>query len=177
MSIPAITPIEAKRRLDDGSAVLIDIREPMEHAREAIPGARLQPLSAFNAGNLLAIAGPDRKAIIFHCQGGKRTSDNAARLASCGAAEMYLLEGGLSGWKAAGQATRIDRSKPIELQRQVQIVAGSLILTGLILSWLVSPLFLGLSAFVGAGLVFAGVSGWCGMAIILGALPWNRASG
>jgi rhodanese-related sulfurtransferase len=177
MSIPAITPKEAKRRLADGSAVLIDIREPMEHAREAIPGARLQPLSAFNPGNLLAITGPDNKAIIFHCQGGRRTSDNAVRLASCGAAEMYLLEGGLSGWKAAGYATRIDRSKPIELQRQVQIAAGSLILTGLILSWLVSPLFLGLSAFVGAGLVFAGVSGWCGMAIILGALPWNRASG
>lgn len=177
MSIPTITPKEAKRRLAEGSAVLVDIREPMEHAREAIPDARLQPLSTFNPGKLLAIAGPDRKALIFHCQGGRRTSDNAAHLASCGGAEVFMLEGGLSGWKAAGYPTRIDRSKPIELQRQVQITAGSLILAGLLLSWLVSPLFLGLSAFVGAGLIFAGISGWCGMASVLGAMPWNRMSG
>lgn len=173
MSIPMITAAEAKRRLDGGTAILVDIREPMEHAREAIPGARLQSLSAFDPS---ALAGPDHQAVIFHCQSGRRTCENAERLLGCGAPEKYILEGGLSGWKAAGYSTGIDRSKPIELQRQVQIAAGSLVVSGLLLSWLVSPLFIALSAFVGAGLIFAGVSGWCGMATILSVMPWNRMS-
>jgi hypothetical protein len=70
--------------------------------------------------------------------------------------------------------TSLDRSKPIEMQRQVQIVAGGLVLLGLVLAVVVSPWFAALSAFVGAGLVFAGVSGWCGMAKVLAVMPWNR---
>ena len=176
MGLPTITPVEAKRRLASGSAILVDIREPMEHARESIPGARLYPLSAFDAKALTALGGAHAPALIFHCQGGRRTADNADRLRTCGVPEAYILEGGISGWKAAGYPTSIDRTKPIELQRQVQITAGLLILTGMLLAWLVSPLFLGLSAFVGTGLVFAGISGWCGMARVLGVMPWNRLS-
>ena len=174
MSLPTISPVEAKRRLASGSAILVDIREPMEHAREAIPGARLHPLSSLESQSLAALGGANAPALIFHCQGGRRTADNADRLCNCGVPEAYILEGGISGWKAAGYPTSIDRTKPIELQRQVQITAGLLVLTGLLLAWLVSPLFLGLSAFVGAGLVFAGISGWCGMARVLGLMPWNR---
>ena len=174
MSIPTINPVEARRRLADGSAVLVDIREPMEHAREAIPGAKLSPLSTYDAQSLAGIRGKDAPAVIFHCQSGKRTADNAAQLRQCGIPEVYILEGGLTGWKAAGLPTSIDRTKPIEMQRQVQIAAGSLVLTGLLLAYLVSPWFLALSAFVGAGLVFAGVSGWCGMAKVLDVMPWNR---
>jgi rhodanese-related sulfurtransferase len=111
MNIPTIAPADARRRLVGGSAILVDIREPMEHAREAIRGARLEPLSALNPGNLAAAAGAGAKAVIFHCQSGKHTSDNTARLASCGAVEMYLLEGGLLGWKAAGYSTRTNRGK------------------------------------------------------------------
>jgi rhodanese-related sulfurtransferase len=167
-----ITPQEARRRLAGGSAILVDIRERMEHAREAIPGARSQPLSTFDPAALRGAP-----AVIFHCQSGKRTCENAGRLLGCGAAETYLLEGGLSGWKQAGYPTNLDRSQPIELQRQVQIAAGALIIAGLILSWLASPLFLAVPAFVGTGLVFAGVSGWCGMARLLGLMPWNRTAG
>jgi rhodanese-related sulfurtransferase len=164
-----ITPQEARRRLENGSAILVDIREPMEHAREAIPGARSQPLSTFDPAPLRG--GP---AVIFHCQSGRRTCDNASQLFGCGAAEAYLLEGGLSGWKKAGFPTNLDRSQPIEMQRQVQIAAGVLVVSGLLLSWLASPLFLTVPAFVGAGLIFAGISGWCGMARLLGLMPWNR---
>jgi rhodanese-related sulfurtransferase len=176
VSIPTISPMDAKRRLAAGTAVLVDIREPMEHAREAIPGARSSPLSSYGAHSLQALQSENAPAVIFHCQSGKRTSDNAERLLTCGMPELYILEGGLTGWKSAGLATRVDRSKPIEMQRQVQIGAGSLVLTGLALAYLVSPWFLALSAFVGTGLVFAGISGWCGMAKILGLMPWNRVS-
>lgn len=174
MTLLVMPPTEARRRLGEGSAVLIDIREPAEHAREAIPDARLCPLSRMDQSTLSALAGNNAPAVIFHCQSGKRTRDNADRLQACSLPQAYILDGGLMGWKSAGYPTRIDRTQPIELQRQVQIAAGGLVLMGLLLAWLVSPLFVALSVFVGCGLVFAGVSGWCGMAHLLALLPWNR---
>ena len=70
--------------------------------------------------------------------------------------------------------TQLDRSQPIEIMRQVQIVAGSLVLIGVILGYFVTPAFYALPAFVGAGLLFAGISGFCGMAKLLAIMPWNR---
>ena len=168
-----ISPQEARRRLDEGSAILVDVREPLEHARECVPGARLAPLSRFDA---TAVRPPNeaRPAVIFHCRSGSRTDANLARLQACGFPEVYTLEGGLLGWKAAGLPTKVDRRQPIDLQRQVQIAAGSLVLIGLILAAGVSPWFAGISAFVGAGLVFAGISGWCGMGRLLALMPWNH---
>ena len=171
-----ISPLDARRRVANGSAVLVDIREPMEHAREAIPGAQLHSLSSLDPQTLAAISGPHGAAIIFHCQSGKRTGDNAERLRKCSAAEAYILQGGLLGWKDTGYPTSVDRTKPIDMQRQVQIAGGLLIVLSLMLAWFVSPVFLAMAAFVGIGLVFAGVSGWCGMARILGRMPWNRTS-
>jgi rhodanese-related sulfurtransferase len=86
------------------------------------------------------------------------------------------LTGGIDGWAAAGLPVEVDRGKPIEIMRQVQIAAGVLVLTGVILGLLVAPGFFGLSAFVGAGLTFAGLTGWCGMAKLLAVMPWNRAA-
>jgi len=174
MVLKKITPTEARTKLERGEAILVDIREPAEHARENIPGARLVPMSRFEAP---AIATNENSpAVIFHCQSGNRTQANAARLSACGAQDIYFLEGGLGAWKAAGLPTRLDRNQPIELQRQVQIAAGSLILLGLVLAFLVSPWFIGLTAFVGCGLTFAGISGWCGMAKVMTLMPWNRAA-
>jgi rhodanese-related sulfurtransferase len=173
MTIPQISPIEAKRLVDAGAAVLIDIREPAEHARENIAGARLVPLAGLNAGQFEAERAP---AVIFHCQSGNRTCVNFEKLAALGLPEIYVLEGGLSAWKQAGLPTRLDRSKPIELQRQVMIVAGSLVLLGLILAAFVSTWFIAISVFMGCGLVFAGISGWCGLAKLLAVMPWNKAA-
>lgn len=171
----SISPREANRRLDDGSAILIDIREPNEYAREHIVGARLVPLSAIDAHDF------DReraagKAVIFHCQSGRRTTANAARLLATGFKEAYILEGGLSGWRAAGLPAHVDRSQPIDLQRQVQIAAGGLVVGGIALAALVSPWFALLSGFVGAGLVLAGATGTCAMARVLARMPWNAAA-
>lgn len=168
-----LTPREAKRRLDDGSAILVDIRDPDEYAREHIIGARLVPLTSIDTHDF----DRDRasgKAIIFHCQSGRRTAANAAQLISAGFKESYILAGGLNGWRDAGLPSHLDRSKPIELQRQVQIAAGSLVVLGVVLSALVSPWFVLLSAFVGGGLVFAGATGTCGMAQFLLLMPWNK---
>jgi len=167
MTLQTIDPVTAKRLIDNG-ALLVDISEPDEHARERVPGARNTPLSRL--GSLPA----DAKAIVFHCRSGARTSANAARLAAAAGCESYLLEGGIDAWKKAGLPVATDRGQPIEIMRQVQITAGALVLAGVLLGIWVAPAFLALSGFVGAGLMFAGISGWCGMARLLGLMPWNR---
>jgi rhodanese-related sulfurtransferase len=99
----AITAQELKRRLDAGSAVLIDIRETDEYAREHIPGARLASLSTIHSCGF----GPDLgKVAVFHCKSGMRTQANAVRLLACGFSEAYFLDGGIEAWKAAGYAVR-----------------------------------------------------------------------
>jgi len=97
-----------------------------------------------------------------------------AQLRAAGFNEIAHLDGGLSAWKAARFTTSIDITQPISIMRQVQIVAGSLTLAGALLAWLVSPWFILLSGFVGAGLMFAGLSDTCMMAMLLAKLPYNR---
>ncbi|MBM1172117.1 rhodanese family protein [Microvirga arabica] len=174
MSLPTLSPTEAKRLLDQG-AILVDIREADEHARENIPGARLASLSRLEQADL---ALPEGQPVIFHCKSGARTQGNAARLAAKvgSASEAFVLEGGLDAWKKAGLPVAVDRRQPLELQRQVQIGAGSMVFLGTILGLFVSPWFFAIPAFVGAGLTVAGVTGFCGMARILKKAPWNRAA-
>lgn len=170
MTIAALSPAEARVAIDVG-ARLIDIRGVDEHARERIPGAVNLPLE--RVGDLPA----DGRPIVFHCKSGMRTSANAAQLcAAAGDAPVYILGGGIDGWRKAGQPTIADRSQPLEIMRQVQITAGTLVLAGVLLGLFAAPGFFGLSAFVGAGLMFAGVTGWCGMANLLRIMPWNRRS-
>jgi rhodanese-related sulfurtransferase len=168
-----IDPQTLKRRLDEGSVILIDIREASEHARERIPGSKLAPLSTLDRRDFREELASG-KTIVFHCKSGNRTAANAGRLVAKGCEGAFMLMGGLDGWKAAGLPTLVDRSAPIELQRQVQIAAGSLVVLGVALSVWVSPWFMLLSGFVGAGLIFAGVTGTCGMARFLSCMPWNR---
>lgn len=164
-----ITPHEAQRRIAQG-AVLVDIREPDEHARVRIPCARNVPLSSLTRIQ-------DAPEVIFHCKSGMRTAANAGALKAAADAPVYLLEGGLDAWQKAGLDCAANPRAPLEIMRQVQITAGALILLGLALGFFVSPLGFGLSGFVGAGLMFAGISGWCGMARVLSLMPWNWPSG
>ena len=168
--LQAISPQRAAELVRSG-AVLIDIREADEHARERIPGARHHALSRLDTENP---ARSGDEVLVFHCRSGARTRGNAARLSAAANCDAYILDGGLDAWKKAGLPVSLDRSQPIDIIRQVQIAAGSLVLTGMALGTLFSPGFYALSAFVGAGLVFAGVSGFCGMAHLLALMPWNR---
>jgi rhodanese-related sulfurtransferase len=174
MSLATLSPTEARRLLDQG-ALLVDIREADEHARENISGARLAPLSRLDQTDL---AIPEGQPVIFHCRSGARTQGNATRLAATagGACEAFILEGGLDAWKKAGLPVAVDRRQPLELQRQVQIGAGSMAFLGTMLGLLVSSWFFAIPAFVGAGLTVAGVTGFCGLARILRKAPWNRTA-
>lgn len=172
MTIGTMTPQEAQARLAQGAS-LIDIRDADEYLREHIPHAHLAPLSTLEQSGL-----PDRlrgELVIFHCQSGKRTQNNAAKLQAIAApAEVWLLAGGIEGWKAAGLPVEEDTSQPLPLMRQVQIAAGGLTLLGVVLGFAINSGFFLLSGFVGAGLMFAGFSGFCGMARLLEIMPWNR---
>ncbi len=112
-----ITPDAAAALLRDG-ATLIDVREPDEHARERIPGARNLPLSRLEE---TALAVQQGKPVLFHCRSGARTADNADRLsAKAGLCQAFILEGGLDAWQRAGLPVAKDRSQPLPMMRQVQ---------------------------------------------------------
>jgi rhodanese-related sulfurtransferase len=169
-----LTPAEVADRVGLKRAVLIDIREADEFARRRVKGAISRPLSAFEAAHLKIEPAKD---VVFTCRSGMRTQANCDRLAAAVDGDAFVLQGGLDAWAAEGLPVEADRKAPLEMVRQVQIAAGSLVLLGVALGVVVHPGFLALSAFVGAGLTFAGVTGFCGTARLLQLAPWNRPAG
>ncbi len=175
VSVTDVTPELLKQWLDSGEAILVDVREDYEHASEHIDGANLHPLSKFDAEQVRS-AYPDKR-VVFHCRSGKRSHDAATRFGNSGE-QVFHLAGGIEAWKNAGHEVVRSASAPaIPVMRQVQITAGALVAIGTLLGVVESSWFLIVPAFVGCGLVFAGLTGWCGMAAVLGAMPWNRVKG
>jgi rhodanese-related sulfurtransferase len=168
-----LSPNAVRERLDTGTAVLVDIRESDEFARSHISGAQSQPLSQWERAHLTVDPDAD---VIFTCRTGMRTGGACDRLAARVAGEAFVLDGGMAAWEKAGLPVETNPQAPLEIMRQVQIAAGSLVLAGVVLGFLVAPAWFGLSAFVGAGLTFAGITGFCGMARLLMLMPWNRAA-
>ena len=163
-----------KSWLDRDAAVLLDVREPAEHARERIAGATLAPLSRLDVDPLpRAALERGKRRLVLHCASGARSSQAAERLRAQGL-DVTHLSGGIAAWKQAGLPVATDTSAPLPIMRQVQIVAGSLALAGVVLGFALHPGFFLLSGAVGAGLLFAGVSGNCMMANLLLRLPYNR---
>lgn len=151
--------------------VVIDIREPSEYRREHIAGSRNIPAAKLGVTDFSA---DKNKVAIFHCQRGYRTQTAKDAIMACGFKETYCMPQGLQQWKSCNLPLVCDKTAPIEIMRQVQITAGALVLLGLILGYFVSPMFIFLSALVGAGLMYAGISGTCYMALLLNNMPWNR---
>ena len=169
-SLTALSPHDVAARLSQGRAILIDVREPDEFAREHVAGSISAPLSGIDQTRL----GSSSETVIFTCRSGARTGANCDRLAARVEGAAFVMEGGLGAWKAEGLPVTQDRKAPLEMMRQVQIGAGGLMLLGVGLSLFVHPGFIALSAFVGAGLLVAGLTGFCGMAKLLAVMPWNR---
>ncbi|MFN5497885.1 MAG: rhodanese-like domain-containing protein [bacterium] len=169
-----IEPRDAQAALARGECVLGDVREADEHARERIAGSVLLPLSALTPKQVTAL-GANRVAI--HCKSGRRGADAVARCAGLADAGITVVNvrGGIEAWKTAGLPTIVDTGRPrLSVMQQTQIVIGTCVFTGTALGFFVHPGFLAIPAFMGAGLVFAGSTGFCGMAVMLGKLPWNR---
>ena len=157
----------------DKGAVLVDIREGDERARAQIAGSEHLPLSKLD--RVAMSPGRSGQIVVFHCKSGNRTAVNAAKLQEKTGCEAFILEGGIDAWTAAGLPTEAAGKKPpIEIIRQVMIVAGTMALSGVLLGLTVNSLWFYLPAFVGAGLIFSGVTGYCLMAYILRRMPWNK---
>ncbi len=151
---------------------LIDVREYPEFAGGHIAGSTLVPLGSMAAASA---AWPREQSIILVCRSGVRSEQARQQLAAAGFVSVRVLEGGIDGWRAAGKPLTVAERRPWALERRVRTAAGSLVLVTLALGWSVSPWFLLGTTFVGAGLVFAGVSDTCMMGSMLARMPWNRA--
>ena len=174
--VPARTPPrEAAALLSAGAASLVDVREPDEHRREHVAGAALHPSSAFSVSGFPA-AVPGRRMLIL-CRSGGRAGKVADALRAAGRSDVSVVEGGIVGWQQAGLPCSTDPKAPLPVARQVMITVGILLVAFTALAATVSPLFLIGTGFMGAGLLFAGVTGHCALANVLSKMPWNRATG
>jgi len=166
----SITPSE----VEPSSVLILDVRSPEEYVRAHIPGSVLHPLEELDGVSVSALARGGR-AVVLVCERGARAGEGAARLLEAGLGEAFVLEGGLEAWERAGRPVRRVGAK-LSLERQIRIGAGAVVLTGFVLAAFLNPAWLALSAFAGVGLIFAGVTGFCGMGVILSRMPWNRPS-
>jgi rhodanese-related sulfurtransferase len=175
MSVQTISPHELQRRRQAGEVTeLIDVRTPVEYSEIHVEGARLIPLDQLDPAALASERNGTPLYVI--CRSGSRAAQAYEKLQAAGVQNIFSVEGGTLAWEKAGLPV-VRGGKVISLERQVRIAAGLLVVIGVILGWLVHPGFLGLSAFVGAGLVFAGLTDTCGMGLMLAKMPWNRVEG
>ena len=162
--------LQALRKSSAGP-LLVDVRSPLEFESERIEGSVNIPLETLET-RLDEI--PDRADLVVVCRTGVRATIAAESLAR-GGRRARVLDGGVHAWRRARLPLREGR-KRLPVDRQVQLIAGSMVLTGIGLGLTVSPWFLALSAFFGAGLTFAGATGTCGLALVLMKMPWNAVS-
>lgn len=175
--VSSITPNELYHRIETGQNVdLIDVRTPLEfreiHSTYAdnVPLDTLDPQAIMQDRN-----GSSDKSLYVMCQSGKRGSKACEKFIACGFENVVNVEGGITAWDQAGLPV-VRGKKAISLERQVRIAAGLLVLVGSLLALFVNTWFVLLPAFVGAGLMFAGITDTCGMGMMLAKMPWNQVS-
>ena len=173
--IATISPNQLAELRRQGSTIeLIDVRTPVEFREVHVEFARNLPLDCLDPAAVARTRGGSNGLPLYViCNSGSRANLACEKLAAAGLADVVNVEGGTAAWDAAGLPV-IRGKKAMSLERQVRIAAGSLVLAGVILSLFVHPYLIGLSAFVGAGLVFAGITDTCGMGMLLSRMPSNQ---
>lgn len=182
-SFETVAPATVAEWLRAGTCVLVDVREPDEHARERIAGSQSMPLSRFDPSQLRTLTGTrsgtsPSPTLVLHCRGGRRSADAAATCAALAGAGVRIasMAGGIDAWKAAALPVESNPSMPrMSVMQQTQFTIGFMTLTGLGLGSFVHPAGFLLSALMGCGLVMAGVTGACPLANGLARMPWNRS--
>jgi rhodanese-related sulfurtransferase len=172
-----VTPSEFSQRWNrQPRPTLIDVRTPVEYRELHIDGARNVPLDQLDTKEWTGEAWRSRGETLYVvCKSGSRGQQACKRLTDAGVSQVVNIEGGTMACDAAGLPI-IRGKKAVSLERQVRIAAGSLVVIGSALGYFVHPSFIGLAAFIGAGLVFAGVTDTCGMGMMLARMPWNRCA-
>ncbi len=171
MTVNTISPKELHDRTTAGESVeLIDVRTPLEFQEVHVTFARNIPLDQLDPKQLAS----SRKGVPLYviCRSGSRGKQACEKLAAA-SLNAVNVDGGTQAWDQAGLPV-VRGQKVMSLERQVRIAAGTLVVIGAALGAFVSPYWIGLAAFVGAGLVFAGITDTCGMGMLLARMPWNR---
>ena len=167
-----ISPIELQKILaEKPDAVLLDVRTPVEFAEVHVPQAKNIPLDELKPDSLSL---DKNQPVYLLCRSGQRATKAAEKLAKENFIQPIVISGGTLAWIDSNLPVTRGASKVISLERQVRIAAGSLVFIGVLLGWFVSKWFFILSGFVGAGLVFAGITDFCGMGLLLTKMPWNK---
>lgn len=161
-----------KTWLDNNEVVLVDVREPAEHAAENIKGATLLPLGSVSKSTLPPLIG---KKLVIHCRKGGRSGSACEKLlAEDPNLDIYNLEGGIEAWRAEGLTVITSGKAFLPLDRQVQLIIGLLLITGSVLGALFSPAWFLLTGLIGMGVTVAGLTGFCGLALVIAKMPWNQ---
>lgn len=176
MSLKSISPVQFAERRNAGIRVdVIDVRTPAEFREIHMEGARLVPLDRLNPQAVMKERyGALTEPLYVICRSGSRGKQACEKFLAAGFENVFNIEGGTLACEQAGLPV-VRGKKTISLERQVRIAAGFLVLLGTLLGWFIHPYWLGLPAFVGAGLMFAGITDTCGMGMLLARMPWNQA--
>jgi rhodanese-related sulfurtransferase len=160
-----------KTQLEKGEALLVDVRDPSENQAECIEQAYLIPLAEICCEKLPT----KQRPIVIHCRSGKRSEEACKKLLSEDPSlDVSVLEGGIVAWKAAGGTVTGSGHAPLSMDRQIKIAAGALVIIGVLLGATLFSFFYFLTALVGAGLIYSGITGKCDVEKMLSKLPWNR---
>lgn len=173
--VATISARELSRQQQSGKSIeLIDVRTPVEFQELHVEFARNVPLDRLDPAAIQAERnGNADQPLYVVCRSGSRGKQACDKLVAAGMTNVVNVEGGTLACEAAGLPV-VRGKKTISLERQVRIAAGSLVVIGSALGFFVHPYFIGLAAFVGAGLVFAGITDTCGMGMLLAGMPWNQ---
>ncbi len=173
MTIETIAPTEIEAERTRGS-LLLDVRSAAEFRGGHVRTAIHLPLELVTVAKVAELRGGDAaRHVVLLCAAGKRATIAAERISGKGL-HLLVVSGGTAACVKAGVALDKSSKGVISIERQVRIAAGSMVFTGVILGTFAHPGFYGLSGFVGAGLIFAGVTDWCGMGLLIAKAPWNK---
>jgi rhodanese-related sulfurtransferase len=171
----SVSALDARRQVESGGVLLIDVRTPAEFHAGHAEGAVNVPLDTLSEERLSAIAnGGAAGPVYVLCRSGARAKMGCERLAKAGRTNAVVVEGGTEAWDQAGLPMVRGTAKVISLERQVRIAAGSIVFVGALLAAFVHPWFWVVPAFVGGGLTFAGITDTCAMGMLLARMPWNQ---
>lgn len=172
----SITPRQlADRHEADATIELIDVRTPVEFREVHVPFARNVPLDRLDPQRLKSdYAGDPAMPVYVICRSGSRSKQACEKLTAAGV-NAVRVEGGTLAWDTAGFPV-VRGQTAISLERQVRIAIGLLVLASSALAAFVHPYWIGVAAFMGAGLIFSGITDYCGLALILSRLPWNQVA-
>lgn len=174
-TIQKITPQELQARMEKGERVeILDVRTPAEFQALHAQPARLVPLSSLDPKAVMAERGAGDEPLYVICKAGSRASQACQQFMACGFTNVVCVEGGTEAWAAAGLPVNRGARKVLSLDRQVRIAIGAFVAAGASLGLAVHPGFTLIALFCGLGLVYAGITDTCGMAMMLARMPWNQ---